>query len=92
MRVTPLIFLFQPLSVTMMFAKQLMQLNGLSGEKAEAIVKHYPTPSLLIDAFKAAGPSANTLLANIEFGKSKRKIGLSISTLLAKLYTESQLD
>nr|CAG4637014.1 EOG090X06E6 [Ceriodaphnia reticulata]SVE72942.1 EOG090X06E6 [Ceriodaphnia reticulata] len=82
----------KPLSVTMMFAKQLMQLNGLSGEKAEAIVKHYPTPSLLIDAFKAAGSSASTLLANIEFGKSKRKIGLSISALLAKLYTENQLD
>ena len=76
----------------MMFAKQLMQLSGLSGEKAEAIVKHYPTPGLLTDAFKAAGSSASTLLANVEFGKSKRKIGLSISALLAKLYTEDHLD
>nr|SVE74188.1 EOG090X06E6 [Daphnia barbata] len=82
----------KPLSVTQMFAKQLMQLHGLSGEKAEAIIKLYPTPSLLMEALKSAGPSAATLLASVEYGKSKRKIGLSISAQLAKLYTEECLD
>nr|SVE75130.1 EOG090X06E6 [Daphnia dolichocephala] len=82
----------KPLSVTQMFAKQLMQLHGLSGEKAEAIIKLYPTPRLLMEAFKSAGPSGSTLLAGVEYGKSKRKIGLSISAQLAKLYTEERLD
>nr|SVE78866.1 EOG090X06E6 [Daphnia lumholtzi] len=81
----------KPLSVTQMFAKQLMQLHGLSGEKAEAIVKVYPTPSSLMDALKHAGESASTLLSCLEYGKAKRKIGLSISALLAKLYTEERL-
>ncbi|XP_045024974.1 crossover junction endonuclease MUS81 isoform X2 [Daphnia magna] len=81
----------KPLSVTQMFAKQLMQLHGLSGEKAEAIVKVYPTPSSLMDALKSAGASASTLLSCLEYGKAKRKIGLSISALLAKLYTEEHL-
>lgn len=75
-----------------MFAKQLMQLHGLSGERAEAIVKHYPTPSSLIDALKSAGSSASTLLASIEYGKAKKKIGLVISGHLAKLYTEDRFD
>lgn len=84
--------LHQPLSVTQMFAKQLMQLNGLSGDKAEAIVKRYPTPYLLIEALQAAGSSASTLLASIEYGKSKRKIGSLISGHLAKLYGQEQLE
>lgn len=75
-----------------MFAKQLMQLHSLSGEKAEAIVKKYPTPSLLMDALKSSGASASTLLASLEYGKAKRKIGLSLSAQLAKLYTEERLD
>lgn len=75
-----------------MFAKQLMQLHGLSGDKAEAIVKRYPTPLLLIEALQAAGSSASSLLASIEYGKAKRKIGLPISGHLAKLYTEDQFN
>jgi hypothetical protein len=64
----------------------------LSGEKAEAIVKMYPSPNVLINVLKSAGSSAGTLLASLEYGKSKRKIGVSISSLLAKLYTEDRLD
>nr|CAG4647054.1 EOG090X06E6 [Megafenestra aurita]SVE92395.1 EOG090X06E6 [Megafenestra aurita] len=82
----------KPLSVTQMFAKQLMQLSGLSGDKAKAIVQHYPTPSLLIEALKAAGSSAPSLLASVEYGKSKKKLGFVISGHLAKLYTASRLD
>jgi hypothetical protein len=46
-----------------------------------------------MEALKAAGSSASTLLASLEYGKAKRnKIGLTISSLLAKLYTEDRLD
>ncbi|XP_046647899.1 crossover junction endonuclease MUS81-like [Daphnia pulicaria] len=83
----------KPLSVTQMFAKQLMQLHALSADKAEAIIKIYPSPYVLMEALKAAGSSASTLLASLEYGKAKRnKIGLTVSSLLAKLYTEDRLD
>ena len=86
-------FLMQPLSVTNMFAKQLMQLNGLSVEKAEAIVKVYPTPTALMAAFRTAGTDASQLLSKIECGKnSKRTIGPTISQTLAKLYTQHYFD
>jgi hypothetical protein len=76
-----------------MFAKQLMQLHALSADKAEAIIKIYPSPYVLMEALKAAGSSASTLLASLEYGKAKRnKIGLTISSLLSKLYTEDRLD
>jgi hypothetical protein len=52
----------------------------------------YPSPNVLINVLKSAGSSAGTLLASLEYGKSKRKIGVSISSLLAKLYTEDRLD
>lgn len=74
----------------MMFAKQLIQLSGLSGDKAQAIIKKYPTPTALIDALKAAGASADTLLAPIEYGKSKKKIGTTVSGHLARLYTQER--
>jgi len=35
----------QPLSVSEMFAKQLMQLHGLTAEKAAAVIDKHPTPS-----------------------------------------------
>lgn len=75
-----------------MFAKQLMQLHGLSGEKAESIVKIYPTPVSLVEALKAAGKQATHLLSKIEYGKNRRKIGASISATLAKLYTQNIFD
>lgn len=78
-----------------MFAKQLMQLRAVTAETATAIVKHYPTPISLLNAFESAGSSASQLLANIEHGKpgkTKRKIGASLSSTIAMLYTKKQFD
>ena len=35
----------QALTVQEMFGKQLIQLHGMSAEKARAVIDHYPTPS-----------------------------------------------
>ncbi len=78
-----------------MLAKQLMQLSGLTVDKAEAIVNVYPTPAALLAAFRAAGGNskeADQLLARVEFGRSKRAVGVTISTTLAKLYTQNRFD
>lgn len=40
----PVRLTIQLLSVKEMFAKHLMQLKGVSAEKASAIVEQYPTP------------------------------------------------
>ena len=82
----------QPLSVGNMFAKQLMQLHALSGEKAEGIVAVYPTPRSVMEALKGAGSAADQLLSKIEYGKNGRIIGPSLSATLAKLYTLNCFD
>ena len=84
---------FQPLSVRDMFAKQLLQLSGLSTDKAEAIVKQYPTPSLLFEAYRLAGPSGSSqLLSKLECGQKGRTIGPVLSATLAKLFTQHSFD
>jgi hypothetical protein len=78
-----------------MFAKQLMQLRSVTAETATAIVKHYPTPISLFNAYEKAGSLANQLLANIEYGKpgkTKRKIGPSLSSTIAMLFNKKQFD
>nr|CAG4643961.1 EOG090X06E6 [Lepidurus arcticus] len=84
----------KPMTVTDLFAKQLLQINGVSADKARAIVDRYPTPSLL----KAALDECNTnrekelLLSNIPFGKTKRMLGPALSKLLAWLYSRATLE
>lgn len=69
-----------------MFAKQLIQLHGLSAEKAQGIVSRYPTLGILIDALQRAGTNATMLLSNLEYGKAKKKLGPALSALLARHY------
>nr|CAG4642515.1 EOG090X06E6 [Evadne anonyx] len=87
-----IIKMYRPLSISNMFAKQLMQLHALSGEKAEGIVAVYPTPRSLVEAFEAAGSAASQLLSKIEYGKNRRVIGPSLSATLTKLYTQNCFD
>lgn len=78
-----------------MFAKQLMQLRSVTAETATAIVRHYPTPISLFNAYEKAGSLASQLLANIEYGKpgkAKRKIGPSLSSTIAMLFNKKQFD
>ncbi|XP_014251072.1 crossover junction endonuclease MUS81 [Cimex lectularius] len=71
-------------TVKEMFLKQLIQLHGMSVDKALAIVDIYPNPKSLITAFLSSGP---LLLANIEYGLLNRKIGPVISRVLHSFYT-----
>ncbi|XP_032090352.1 LOW QUALITY PROTEIN: crossover junction endonuclease MUS81 [Thamnophis elegans] len=70
------------------FARQLMQVSGLSGEKAAAILEKYKTPDSLMGAY-AACPDAETqehLLSTIKCGQLQRNLGPSLSKTLAQLY------
>lgn len=76
------------MKVSDMFVKQLLQLHGISVDKALAIVSKYPTPRLLKFAYDACenAKGAEGLLSNIEFGTLNKKVGPVISTTIYQLY------
>ncbi|XP_048514230.1 crossover junction endonuclease MUS81 [Athalia rosae] len=74
-----------------MFIQQLMQLSGISMEKAFAIVNVYPTPKTLINSFKASGTAGENLLSHVEFGTTNRRLGSAISKTLYQFYTRKDL-
>ncbi|XP_015435479.1 PREDICTED: crossover junction endonuclease MUS81 [Dufourea novaeangliae] len=78
--------------VNQMFIRQLLQLKGLSVDKAFAIVERYPTPRILVDAFQQSDCSGELLLSNIEFGNKNRLLGPTISKTLYQLYTKKILN
>ncbi|XP_058796411.1 crossover junction endonuclease MUS81 isoform X2 [Phymastichus coffea] len=76
-------------TVREMLIKQLVQLKGMSAEKAIGITELYPTPLILAEAFRNGDKN---LLADIEAGSSKRKIGSTISNVLHMFYTRVNLN
>lgn len=69
-----------------MFTKQLVQLNGLSADKAWTITSKYVTPMAFIEAAAENGP---LFLADLEYGLLNRRIGPTISSVLHKFYSTS---
>ncbi|KAF6200385.1 hypothetical protein GE061_006688 [Apolygus lucorum] len=67
-----------------MFTKQLVQLHGLSADRAWSIASTYKTPKVMIEAFLDSGPN---LLTNLEYGLLNKKIGAAISGNLHRFYT-----
>ncbi|XP_052048560.1 crossover junction endonuclease MUS81 isoform X2 [Apodemus sylvaticus] len=58
-------------SVREVFARQLMQVRGLSGEKAAALVDRYSTPASLLAAYDACATTKEqeTLLSTLKWGR-----------------------
>ncbi|XP_025262510.1 crossover junction endonuclease MUS81 isoform X3 [Camponotus floridanus] len=63
--------------VSEMFIRQLLQLKGMSVDRATAIVERYPSPQILIIALENS-VNGEQLLANIQVGDKKRQLGSSI--------------
>lgn len=71
-----------------MFIRQLLQLKGLSFDKATAIVEKYPTPISLYTAYQNCSSSeGEKLLSNLKFGLLKKNLGPAISKTLHQLFT-----
>lgn len=85
------IFLLQNLKIHEMFIKQLVQLKGLSAEKAVAITQKYPTPRDLMTAFKKS-ENPEMLLSNLSYGLTNRNIGPTISRTIFKLYSNERFE
>ncbi|XP_021494082.1 crossover junction endonuclease MUS81 isoform X2 [Meriones unguiculatus] len=75
-------------SVREVFARQLMQVRGLSGEKAAALVDRYSTPASLLAAYDACATpkEQEMLLSTIKCGRLQRNLGPALSRTLYQLY------
>ncbi|XP_034713011.1 crossover junction endonuclease MUS81 isoform X2 [Etheostoma cragini] len=75
-------------TVREVFARQLMQVSGLSGDKAAAILEQYSTPHSLLTAYKKCASEAEKekLLSSIRYGKLKRNLGPALSRTVYQLY------
>ncbi|XP_078197554.1 structure-specific endonuclease subunit MUS81 isoform X14 [Callithrix jacchus] len=78
----------QAQSVREVFARQLMQVRGVSGEKAAALVDRYSTPASLLAAYDACATpkEQETLLSTIKCGRLQRNLGPALSRTLSQLY------
>ncbi|XP_013194916.2 crossover junction endonuclease MUS81 [Amyelois transitella] len=80
----------KPLTVTETFIKLLLQLKGVSVDKALAITKVFSTPRLLIEKYKECDQrEGEFLLANLKYGESNRSVGPVVSKTLYQLFTKS---
>ncbi|XP_027974177.1 crossover junction endonuclease MUS81 isoform X3 [Eumetopias jubatus] len=75
-------------SVREVFARQLMQVRGVSGEKAAAIVDQYGTPASLLAAYDACATpkEQDMLLSTIKCGQLQRNLGPALSRTFSQLY------
>nr|XP_042705692.1 crossover junction endonuclease MUS81 isoform X2 [Chrysemys picta bellii] len=75
-------------TVREVFARQLMQISGVSGEKAAAILERYSTPASLLAAYSACPDpeSRDKLLSTVKCGKLQRNLGSALSRTLYQLY------
>ncbi|XP_071833553.1 crossover junction endonuclease MUS81-like isoform X2 [Apostichopus japonicus] len=75
-------------SINETFAKQLLQISGMSAEKALAITTIYKTPACLFDAYNVCALPADKekLLAKVKYGKLERNIGPVLSKQVHQLY------
>ncbi|XP_050348624.1 crossover junction endonuclease MUS81 [Nymphalis io] len=77
----------KPLSVTDTFIKLLLQIKGVSVEKALAITNVYKTPISLIKAYKlCTEKEGEILLANLKCGVTTRNVGPSVSKTVYQLF------
>lgn len=75
-------------SVREVFTRQLMQVRGVSGEKAAAVVDRYSTPASLLAAYDACATpkEQEMLLSTIKCGRLQRNLGPALSRTLSQLY------
>uniref|UniRef100_A0A8D2LH75 Crossover junction endonuclease MUS81 n=1 Tax=Varanus komodoensis TaxID=61221 RepID=A0A8D2LH75_VARKO len=75
-------------TVSEVFARQLLQISGISGDKAAAILERYKTPASLLAAYAACQTPRDQeqLLSSIKCGKLQRNLGPALSKTVAQLY------
>lgn len=75
-----------------MFIRQLLQLKGMSIDKAMAIVERYATPQNLITAIQSSDKTGYQLLASIQVNDKNRQLGFAIAKAIYQFYTINELS
>ncbi|KAM9510692.1 crossover junction endonuclease MUS81 isoform 2-T2 [Guaruba guarouba] len=80
---------YGPQTVGDVFARQLLQLGGVSGGRAGAILRRFPTPASLMAAYSACPEprQREALLSTVPCGALQRNLGPALSRSLAQLYS-----
>lgn len=80
--------IYGPQSVGAVFARQLLQLRGLGGAQARALLQRCGTPARLMEALQNCPDerSRHELLRDTKWGVLKRNLGPVLSRALAQLY------
>lgn len=75
-------------TVREVFARQLMQISGVSGDKAAAVLEHYSTVSSVLQAYDKCSSETEKekLLSSVKYGKLKRNLGPALSRTIYQLY------
>lgn len=81
-------FLKQELNAREDFSLQLVQLKGMSSDKAWAITEVYPTPKCLIEGFLYS--DAEKVISELRSGLMRNKIGPQIASVLRTFYTSKE--
>ncbi|XP_028040926.1 crossover junction endonuclease MUS81 isoform X4 [Bombyx mandarina] len=77
------------MSVMETFVKMLVQLKGMSLEKALAVTNKFKTLRCIIEAYKQCGQrEGQLLLANLKYGDLNRNVGPTVSKSVYDLFTE----
>ncbi|XP_069821500.1 crossover junction endonuclease MUS81 [Dendropsophus ebraccatus] len=79
-------------TVREVFARQLMQISGVSGEKAAAVLEKYSTPASLLSAYECCTSTEEKekLLSNVKCGKLQRNLGPVLSKTISQLYCSKE--
>lgn len=77
------------LTINEMFIRQLMQIHGMSYDKAAAITVLYETPNQLVEKYRnlSTEKEKEELLSKIKFGLTERNLGIAISRVVYKVYS-----
>ncbi|XP_056366179.1 crossover junction endonuclease MUS81 [Oenanthe melanoleuca] len=78
----------QAQTVGSVFARQLLQLGGLSGGRAGAVLSRFPTPASLMAALSPSQDpqKCRGVLSALRCGPAQRNLGPSLSGALVRLY------
>jgi crossover junction endonuclease MUS81 len=77
----------QHFKVKEMFIKHLLQIKGMSVDKALAIVEKYQTPKLLKLSYSEMNEAqGEKLLSNIQYGTLRKNVGPVLSRIVFQMF------
>ena len=74
------------------FGKQLRQIDGMSANKTEALLRKFPVPNQLIEACGESASAADCakMLAGIKWGPDQKNLGPVVGSRIGALVSQNQ--